>query len=123
MLSAINWNDCPRWLESCRLKKNTRIEALMFLEFLGQMVAALIERELRQKMVENNIDLLCSLPEGRPSKTPTIDQILRLFENQTKHALYEGDRLIKQFADPLTPVQSQIPQLLSIPTAVYGPGK
>ena len=62
----------PIWL-----KKNTRIEALMFLEFLGQMVAALIERELRQKMVEYNIDLLCSLPEGRPSKTPTIDQVLR----------------------------------------------
>ena len=95
----------------------------MFLEFLGQMVAALIERELRQKMVENNIDLLCSLPEGRPSKTPTIDQVLRLFENQNNHVLYEGDRLIRQFADPLTPVQSQILQLLSIPTAVYGPSK
>jgi transposase len=108
----------PIWL-----KKNTRIEALMFLEFLGQMVAALIERELRQKMVEHNVDLLCSLPEGRASKTPTIDQILRLFENQNKHALYDGDRLIKQFADPLTPVQSQILQLLSIPTAAYGPGK
>jgi transposase len=108
----------PIWL-----KKNTRIEALMFLEFLGQMVAALIERELRQKMLENNVDLLCSLPEGRPSKTPTIEQILRLFENQNKHALYDADRLIKQFADPLTPVQSQILQLLSIPTAVYGPRK
>ena len=108
----------PIWL-----KKNTRIEALMFLEFLGQMVAALIERELRQKMVKNNVDLLCSLPEGRASKTPTIDQVLRLFENQNKHALYDGDRLIRQFADPLTPVQSQILQLLSIPTAVYGPGK
>jgi transposase len=108
----------PIWL-----KKNTRIEALMFLEFLGQMVAALIERELRQKMVENNVDILCSLPEGRPSTTPTIEQILRLFENQNKHALYDGDRLIKQFADPLTPVQSQILQLLSMPTAAYHPGK
>jgi hypothetical protein len=57
------------------------------------------------------------------SKTPTIDQVLRLFENQNKHALYDADRLIKQFADPLTPVQSQILQLLSIPTAVYGPRK
>jgi transposase len=108
----------PIWL-----KKNTRIEALMFLEFLGQMLAALIERELRQRMVENNVDLLCSLPEGRPSKTPTIDQVLRLFENQNKHALYDGGRMIKQFADPLTPVQSQILQLLSIPTAAYDPGK
>jgi transposase len=108
----------PIWL-----KKNTRIEALMFLEFVAQMVAALIERALRQKMIEKKIDLLCSLPEGRASKTPTIEQVLRLFEHQTKHALYDGDRLIKQFADPLTPVQSQILQLLSIPSAAYGPGK
>lgn len=108
----------PIWL-----KKNTRIEALMFLEFIAQMVAALIERALRQKMAEKNISLLCSLPEGRASKTPTIEQVLRLFENQNKHALYDGDRFVKQFADPLTPVQSQILQLLSIPTAVYGPGK
>jgi transposase len=108
----------PIWL-----KKNSRIEALMFLEFVAQMVAALIERELRHKMTEKKIDLLCSLPEGRASKTPTVEQVLRLFENQNKHALYDGDRLIKQFADPLTPVQSKILQLLSIPTAVYGPGK
>jgi transposase len=108
----------PIWL-----KKNSRIEALMFLEFVAQMVAALIERELRHKMTEKKIDLLFSLPEGRPSKTPTIEQVLRLFENQNKHALYDGDRLIKQFADPLTPVQSKILQLLSIPIAVYGPGK
>ena len=108
----------PIWL-----KKTTRIEALMFLEFVAQMLAALIERELRQKMAEKKINLLCSLPEGRASRTPTIEQVLRLFENQNKHALYDGDRLIKQFADPLTPVQSQILQLLSIQTAVYGPSK
>ena len=105
------------------MKKNTRIEALMFLEFIAQMIAALIERALRKKMAEKKIDLLCSLPEGRASKTPTIEQVLRLFENQSKHALYDGGRLVKQFADPLTPVQSQILQLLSIPTAVYGLGK
>lgn len=106
----------PIWL-----KKNARIEALMFLEFIAQMVAALIERALRQSMAEKKVDLLCSLPEGRPSKTPTIEQVLRLFENQTKHALYDADRLIRQFADPLTPVQSQILHLLSIPTAAYEP--
>jgi transposase len=108
----------PIWL-----KKNTRIEALMFLEFIAQMIAALVERDLRKKMVEKKVELICSLPEGRASKTPTIEQLLRLFENQNKHVLYDGDRLIKQFVDPLTPVQSQILQLLEIPTAVYGPGK
>jgi transposase len=108
----------PIWL-----KKNTRIEALMFLEFIAQMIAALIERALRQAMIKNNIESLFSLPEGRASKTPTIEQVLRLFENQNKHALYEGDRLVQQFADPLTPVQSQILELLSIPTVSYGPGR
>ena len=108
----------PIWL-----KKNARIEALMFLEFIAQIIAALIERDLRKKMIEKKIELLCSLPEGRASRTPTIEQVLRLFENQGKHALYDGDRLVKQFADPLTPVQSQILQLLEIPTVVYGPGK
>jgi transposase len=108
----------PIWL-----KKNARIEALMYLEFIAQIIAALIERELRKQMVEKNIELLCSLPEGRPSKTPTIEQVLRLFENQSRHALYDGDRLIKQFADPLTPVQSQILQLLKISATIYGPGR
>jgi transposase len=108
----------PIWL-----KKNARIEALMFLEFIAQMVAALIERALREKMTERKIDLLCSLPEGRESKTPTIERVLRLFENQTKHALHDGDRLVKQFADTITPVQAQILDLLSISAAAYGPGK
>jgi hypothetical protein len=78
----------------------------MYLGFVAKIIAALIERDLRKKVVEKNIELLCSLPEGRSSKTPTIEQVLRLFENQNKHALYDDDRLIKQFADPLTPVQS-----------------
>jgi transposase len=108
----------PVWL-----KKNSRIEALMFLEYLAQMVAALIERELRQKMLEKKISHLFSLPERRASKTPTIEQVLRLFEHQDKHALYDGDRLIQQFADPLTPVQTQVLELLSIPSAVYAPTK
>ena len=106
----------PVWL-----KKNKRIEALMFVEFLAQMVAALIERELRQTMAETRISEIFSLPEGRASKTPTIDQVLRLFEHQSKQALYEGDHLIQQFAKPLTPVQAQILDLLSTPAAVYKP--
>jgi transposase len=106
----------PVWL-----KKNRRIEALMFLEYLAQMVAALIERELRQTMAEKQIDELFSLPEGRASKTPTIEQVLRLFEHQSTQTLYDGDQLIQQFAKPLTSVQAQILKLLSVSSAVYAP--
>ena len=93
----------------------------MFLEFIGQMLAALIERDLRQGMVAKKIDELFSLPEGRASKTPTIEQVLRLFEHQSKHALYEGEHLIQQFAKPLTPVQAQVLELLSIRSDVHAP--
>src|SRR6516164_2399160 len=50
----------------------TLLQHPRFLEFLAQMVAALIERELRQRMAEMNIGHIFSLPEGRASKTPTI---------------------------------------------------
>jgi len=108
----------PVWL-----KKNRRIEALMFLEYIGQMLAALVERDLRQGMVAKNIDELLSLPEGRASKTPTIEQVLRLFEHQSKQTLYDGEQFIQQFAKPLTSVQAQILKLLSVSSAVYEPTK
>jgi transposase len=106
----------PVWL-----KKNTRIEALMFIEYLAQMVAALIERELRQTMQSQNVKLLQSLPEGRPSQTPTFEQLLRLFENRDRHELYEKDQIIKLFAEPLTPVQSQILNFLKVDSTAYIP--
>lgn len=104
----------PVWI-----KKNTRIEALMFIEYLAQMVAALIERDLRLAMGRRNIPLLKSLPEGRASKTPTIEQILRLFEHRSRNELYEGGKYVKSFADPLTPVQAKILTLLRVPDTAY----
>ena len=102
------------------LKKNTRIEALMFVEYLAQMTAALIEREIREEMKNKNIKLLASLPEDRPSQTPTFEQLRRLFEGNQRHELFEKDQMLKSFAVPLTPVQSQILSLLRISESQYG---
>lgn len=107
-------NVAPVWL-----KKNTRIEALMFVEYLAQTVAALAERELREAMLSQNIKSLQSLPENRTSQTPTFDQLLRLFGNRNIHELYEKDRLIKSFAEPLSPVQIQILDFLKITAEAY----
>jgi transposase len=104
----------PVWL-----KKNVRIEALMFVEYLAQMVASLIERELRVVMKKKNVPVLLSLPEGRASKTPTFEQLTRLFENRDRNELFEKDLLVKLFTQPLTPVQSQILELLKIEESVY----
>jgi transposase len=108
----------PIWL-----KKNTRIEALMFVEYLAQMTASLIERELRKQMQFRNIKLITTLPEGRPSQTPTFEQLLRLFEGNQRHELFEGQQNIKSFSTDLLPVQSQILDLLSVPEARYGCSK
>lgn len=106
----------PVWI-----KNNTRIEALMFIEYLAQIVAALIERELRTAMKKKKISRLHSLPEGRASKTPTFDQILRLFEHCQRHELYEDETRLKSFVDPLSPVQVQILELLRVPRTMYRP--
>lgn len=104
----------PVWL-----KKNTRIEALMFVEYLAQMTTALIERQLRQQMQVNNIKLLTSLPEGRASQTPTFEQLLRLFEGSQRHELFDKQRMVESYAVELMPVQSQILSLLRVPESRY----
>ena len=50
------------------LKKNQRIEALMFVYFLAQLVCALIERQLRNAMRQRGLSHIQILPEDRPSR-------------------------------------------------------
>lgn len=101
------------------LKNNKRIEALMFVYFLALLVAAVIERKLKEAMVENKIDSLPTLPEGRASKSPTWEQITRLFEHHDRHALFSGKDLVKTFSDPLSDTQLQVLNLLSVPTGLW----
>jgi len=101
------------------LKKNTRIEALMFVCFIGQLVAALMERTLRRNMARHQIKTLPILPENRDSKTPSFVQIVETFADRAKQELYEKDQLIKVFVDPLTPLQATILKLFEIDAAVY----
>ena len=101
------------------LKKNTRIEALMFLLFIAQLIGALIERTIRQNMARRQIKALPLLPEGRHSKAPSYAQILETFAARAQHELYENDQLVKVFTDPLTDTQNTVLELLKIDTVVY----
>lgn len=101
------------------LKKNTRIEALMFVCFMAQLIAALMERTVRQNMAQRQIKAIPILPEGRPSKTPTVTQILNTFAARAKHELYYKNQLIKVFAKPLTDIQKTVLALLDIDAVVY----
>jgi len=101
------------------LKKNTRIEALMFIFFIAELVAALMERTVRKNMARRHLKAIPILPEGRDSKTPSYAQILDTFAARAKHELYEGNQLIKVFTQPLSEIEQTVLDLLDLDAAVY----
>lgn len=101
------------------LKKNDRIEALMFIYFIAQTVASLLERDLRRSMVQHGIETLPLLPEGRPTRTPTASQVLDRFEHRCRHRLFDKGRPVKTFAEPLSPDQAAVLRLLDISTDAF----
>lgn len=101
------------------LKNNVRIEALMFVYFIAQLLAALMERTLRQNMTRLGIKSIPSLPEGRHSKTPTFAHILDTFANRSKEELYDHESHLQSSVQPLSELQQLMLRLLDIDAAVY----
>lgn len=97
------------------LKNEGRIEALFTLYFLGLLLQALIERELRLRMKKEGIDELPLYPEERQCKRPTTQQVFRLFSLTERHLLYRQGKLIQIFHPELTGLQLQILELLGVP--------
>jgi transposase len=91
------------------LKKNSRIEALMFVYLLAQLVCALIERQLRNAMRQRGLPHIHILPEDRPSATPTTEQLVRVFSSPARQLLLSNDgHQVQVFTDPLSPIQQQV---------------
>jgi len=108
-------------LEVCPLflKKNTRIEAFIFVYFVAQLVASLVERTVRRNMARQGRKDLPILPEGRPSKHPSASQILETFAHRCQHQLYGEASLIKTFIDPLRPIEKLVLEVLDLPQDLY----
>lgn len=102
------------------LKKNERIEALMFVVYVADLVAALVQRDLRRAMKDRGIEALQTLPEGRSSKTPTWEQIQRLFANHCKYEVLRGESVVATFWDELSQQQRQVLDLLNVPRQDFG---
>jgi len=101
------------------LKKNVRIEALMFVYFLAQLTAALIERAVRKRMLDSDITAIPILPEGRLSKSPSAQQILATFHGLSRSKLQQNSQHIQTFLDPLSSIQTQLLELLKIPKFLF----
>ena len=95
------------------IKNPQRIEALLFLYFLVQMVMSLIERQIRNNMSKNNISSIPIYPEQRECKKPTADKIVDLFRDVRLHSVVIGNshQIIE---DQLSDIQKTILDLLEI---------
>lgn len=96
------------------LKNEGRIEALFTLYFLGLLVQALIERELRLAMQREKLEQLPLYPEQRRCKHPATEQILRLFSLAERHTLRSAGHTLQVFHPQLTDLQRQVLSLLGV---------
>jgi transposase len=63
------------------LKKEKRIEAILFLYFVALMIVSLVERKIRMNMEKQRIEKLPILPQAMNSKKPTWNNIRYFFRN------------------------------------------
>jgi hypothetical protein len=70
--------------------------------------------------VFSNYQRLPLYPEARQCKAPTADKILALFDHQRRHRLFDADRHLRTFSDPLNDIQCTVLRLLEIPTEKFG---
>ena len=103
------------------LKKPERVAALLFVYFLAILIFALIERETRRSMRKAGLKDLALYPEGRPSKAPTADTVMRAIESHRRHHLLdEKGKTLRTFHDPVSPVGRTVLELLEIQKTHYG---
>ncbi|MBE9569209.1 MAG: hypothetical protein IMF11_01160 [Proteobacteria bacterium] len=101
------------------LKKEKRIEAMLFLYFLALMIVSLIERKIRMNMANENIEKLPILPQGMNSKTPTWNNIRYFFRNVHLSQIIQDEVPIQTTVKGLSDLHKQINRLLEMDVSVY----
>ena len=101
------------------LKKEKRIEAILFLYFVALMIVSLIERKIRMNMVKENIEKLPILPQAMNSKKPTWNNIRYFFRNVHYSEIIRDGVCIQSMVKGLSDLHKQINRLLDVPSSVY----
>jgi len=100
------------------IKRPQRVVGLVHVYFLALMVAALIEREIRQAMAQQNIEALPIYPEQRECKAPTTPRIVDLF-GCVEWFRHIGKDESAIFPVRLSAMQIEILRLLGVPRKTY----
>jgi transposase len=106
----------PVWLKNAK-----RVESLLWLYHLVELVQSLLEREVRERMKEAGIESLPLRPENRECTKPTSELILQVLEGRRRHRLLnaEGGEVYR-FYDPVSEAAQSVLGLLSVDGAAYG---
>ena len=106
----------PVWLKS-----PSRVESLLWLYYVVELVQALLEREVRRQMEEQEVESLALYPERRPSDAPTAALVFSVLEGHRRHRLLdEQGQELRRFHDPLSGPALELLELLSVDLAPYG---
>lgn len=106
----------PVWL-----KQPKRVESLLWLYHLVEVIQALVEREVRRRMKQNDLTSLPLYPENRHSEAPTTELLLRLLQGHRRYQLLdEQGQVLHTFHDPLPQAAVQVIDLLGIDRSAYG---
>jgi transposase len=106
----------PVWL-----KNSKRVESLLWLYHLVDLVQALLEREVRQQMENAGIASLPLYAEDRHSKAPTARLVLKAFQGHRRYRLFDNtDSEVLCFHDPVSEVADTLLTLLGIDRSAYG---
>jgi transposase len=101
------------------LKSPARIEALFACQFIALLACCLIERELRNQMTAQQITDLPIYPEDRACSAPTAARVFEHLAPLQRHHLTRDEQTVQTFEPALTPLQTQLLELLAVPTSAY----
>jgi transposase len=95
-------------------KKVHRIEANLFVFFIALMLQALLEREVRSKMIRDGLKSLPLYPEEREADRPTTNKIIDIFDRLSTYSIIQDGQVVEEFKDQLTDTQLILLRYLNI---------
>ena len=101
------------------IKKEHRIEAMLFLYFIALMIVSLIERKIRMNMAEEKIEKLAILPQGMNTKSPTWNNIRYFYRNIHYAQIFRNGICIQSVVKGIGALHKLINRLLELPDEVY----
>ena len=101
------------------IKKEHRIEAMLFLYFVALMIVSLVERKIRMNMAAEHIEKLPILPQKMNSKKPTWNNIRYFYRNVHYSQIIRDGVCIQAVVKGLSNLHEEINRLLEIPESVY----